>query len=164
MGEVSFLFPGDLEAAGGNICYSISGCQSHRFKGGASWSPQFRWASLPWQTPHLAVISTGPSSSGHPHRETLERPRWDKNPPYRSDGAVKISTNGKGFGFSWPSIQGLHRGPDSFAMLGGDFWVTYRRYFKELRQEDPAPVYLLLGRKITLWMRLLKSWPNVSGG
>ena len=124
MGEVSFLFPGDLEAAGEEYMLQYKRVPAatvlkvghHGARN--STGPAF----LKQVNPHLAVISTGPSSSGHPHRETLERLAQMGIRTHRTDldGAVKISTNGKRIWLQLARpIQGLHRGPDSFAMLGG---------------------------------------------
>ena len=99
MGEVSFLFTGDLEAAGEEFMLQYNrvppatilkvGHHGARNSSGQGFLNQVR--------PTLAVISTGPNSSGHPHRETLERLERMGIITYRTDidGAVKISTDGK---------------------------------------------------------------------
>lgn len=99
MGAVSFLLTGDLEEAGekymlqyNRVPQAVILKVAHhgaRNSSGREFLEQIR--------PSLAVISTGPNSSGHPHRETLERLDLLGIKIYRTDvdGAIKIRTDGK---------------------------------------------------------------------
>lgn len=99
MGAVSFLFTGDLEGAGENYMLQYNRVSpatvlkvAHH---GARNSTGREF--LGKIKPSLAVISTGPNSFGHPHRETLERLDALGVKTFRTDvdGAIRIRTDGK---------------------------------------------------------------------
>lgn len=123
MGEVSFLFTGDLEAAGEEFMLQYNrvspatilkvGHHGARNSSGGDFLKQVG--------PSLAVISAGPSSSGHPHRETLERLKQVGTKIYRTDvdGAVKITTDGQRI---WVETARQIRAPEeatSLVFIGG---------------------------------------------
>jgi competence protein ComEC len=96
--EVSFLFTGDLEAEGEvlmlreNLVPKATVLKVGHHGANTSSTERF----LQQVSPKVAVISTGPSTFGHPHQETLDRLEQVGAVVYRTDrdGAVKIRTDG----------------------------------------------------------------------
>lgn len=98
LGEVSFLFTGDLEETGeelllrsGQTLQSTVLKVGHHGSRGSS-SPRF----LEAVQPQVAVISVGPNTFGHPTAEVLQRLAGTRLFRTDRDGSVEIITDGKG--------------------------------------------------------------------